>query len=94
MITEHVCTPEECPEPGFYYVTVKDAGQYWKMAGPYATHREALGMVKTARELTGAHGDPRGMYMEAFWGWGTARLMNDHPCAGEPGLLNEKGLLK
>lgn len=93
MLTEHICTPEECLEPGFYYVTVMDAGTYYKMAGPYSTHQDALGIVKTARELTGKHGGSKGLYMEAFGGWGTIRLLNDHPRAGELGVLNAKGLL-
>lgn len=90
MILEHVCTPAECPEPGFYYVTVIDAGCYWKMAGPYSTHQEALAAVGMVRRLTGACGGSKGLYMKAFGGWGTTRSMD----AGEPGVLNAKGLLK
>jgi hypothetical protein len=41
-------TDEQKPDlrPGNYYVSARDAGNYWLLAGPWNTHAEALAQVK------------------------------------------------
>ena len=51
---EHVCTSGECPI-GHYYVTAMDGPSWYYMAGPYATHAEALALVDKARDLADKH---------------------------------------
>ena len=70
----HVCTPETCPTPGRYYVTAIDIARasVFYMAGPYATHAEALANVRPALTLADKH-DPRAWFMA----WGTARFTDD-----------------
>lgn len=84
--TEHVCTETSCPR-GTYYVTAVDGGSFWRMAGPYDTHQEALADVRRVHELTDKH-DRSGR--AAFMGWGTIR---DKEGARSPGNLNKAGLL-
>jgi hypothetical protein len=38
------------PEPRQYYVTARDGPRVWFLAGPYATHADALAAVEPARE--------------------------------------------
>jgi hypothetical protein len=81
----HVCTPETCPEPGAYYVSAVDGPKWWKMAGPYSTHSEALQNVDRARKIANRY-DGRAWYM----GWGTVRMKDG--CT-EPGNLNKHNLI-
>lgn len=84
---EHVCTPDTCPEPGSYYVSAKDGPCWWRMAGPYPTHQEALREVARVRDIT-VERDRSGRAW--FMGWGTVRM----PAAfREPGNLNKAGLI-
>lgn len=82
---EHNCSPEHCPPNGGYYVTAVDGPSWWKMAGPYQTHAEALADVDRAREIANKH-DGRAWFM----GWGTAHVKAG---AVEPGNLNKAGLI-
>lgn len=50
-MSNHNCTPETCPDGLNYFVTCVDYGRLWYMAGPYATHREALAAVDPARKI-------------------------------------------
>jgi hypothetical protein len=75
------------PRPGCYYVSACDGGsrvdandvRRWLVAGPYATHAEALGLVSQVRAHS-CHLDPRGVWLA----WGTAR--SEEPIAS---LLGE-----
>jgi hypothetical protein len=80
----HVCTPESCP-PGFYYVTCIDGDKWWKMAGPYATHAEALADQKRVRRIADDI-DPRSVWKS----WGTAKMKDGY---SEPGTMNRLGLV-
>ena len=75
-------TPDTRPGP--YWVTAKDAGHYFVMAGPYETHKEALGAVDMARD-TASDIDGRAWFMA----WGTARI----PDRTKPGNLNRCHLI-
>lgn len=71
--------------PGDYFVSAIDGNQYWLMAGPYASHAEALEAVDGAKRIANEH-DGRAWFM----GWGTCRL----DCgSGRAGSLNRAGLL-
>lgn len=83
--TEHVCTPETCPEPGKYFVSARDAGRVYFMAGPYQTHAEALKNRDKALHLADKH-DGRAWFMA----WGTCRAADDCQTIGS---LNRAGLL-
>ena len=78
----HTCTPESCPV-GNYYVTAIDGPAWWKMAGPYATHADALADVDKARGIADKH-DGRAWFMA----WGTARIEST-----TPGNLNRANLI-
>ena len=82
---EHVCTPETCPEPGAYYVTCVDGNSYWKMSGPYISHRAALDDVDRALRIT-CKSDGRAWFMS----WGTTRMIDE---TTEPGRLQKAGLI-
>lgn len=71
-------TPDTAPGP--YYVTMVDAGRTWFLAGPFATHQEALDLVEPARKA--AH---EADAMTHFYGFGTARA----PGRTKPGAMNE-----
>lgn len=83
----HVCDSKTCPEPGKYYVTAVDGQLFWKMAGPYSSHSEALANVERARKIT-SEKDRSGR--SDFMGWGTARMSDD---TSELGNLNKAGLI-
>lgn len=82
--------PKECDTaPGPYYVSVvrdaaKGAVDCRLLAGPFATHAEALAKVERCREVA-CDIDPR-----AHWyGFGTVRMAPDYD---KPGALNAKVL--
>jgi hypothetical protein len=81
---DHRCTEECCPR-GTYYVSAVDGPSWWRMAGPYNTHQEALADVERARSIAVKH-DGRAWFM----GWGTIR---DREGKREPGNLNRAGLM-
>jgi hypothetical protein len=85
QLEPHVCTPEDCPETGNYYVTAIDGGQVFYMAGPYNTHAEALALVDTALNIADKH-DGRAWFMS----WGTSKRRDGY---SEPGSLNKHKLL-
>lgn len=82
---EYNCDAEHCPPNGGYYVTAIDGDNWYKMAGPYQTHAEALSHVDEALQIADDI-DGRAWFM----GWGTA-----HVKAGDmaPGRLQELGLM-
>lgn len=80
----HICTPQDCPESGAYYVTCIDAGNVYRMSGPYATHAGALSDVDRALKAASDH-DGRAWFMS----WGTVRYTVDLG----PGRLQLAGLL-
>jgi hypothetical protein len=86
MDPQHVCTPETCP-PGSYYVSAVDGPQWWRMAGPYQTHGEALAQVDRALHITHEK-DRSGKAW--FMGWGTVRMPDGF---SEPGNLNKAQLI-
>jgi len=69
--------------PGNYYVSVINGKDYRFLAGPYASHREALEMVPIVRRKA-EQVDPRSVWYE----FGTARIPED---AAKPpkGMLND-----
>lgn len=83
--TSHVCTPLSCPEPGSYYVTCIDGAFFWKMSGPYSSHKQALNDVEKACKIASDH-QGRAWFMS----WGTARMADN---ITEPGNLQKAGLL-
>lgn len=56
-----------------FYVTVVDGPRVGYLAGPFATHDEALTRVDDARKLA-AKRDP----WSCFYGFGTAKRANGH----------------
>lgn len=65
-----------------FYVSVIDAKRYDLLAGPFATHQEALDMVEPARKLTTQ------IKPEAhFYGFGTCRAPEGYD---RPGKLNAR----
>jgi hypothetical protein len=84
--TDHTCTEATCPT-GTYYVTAVDGSSWWKMAGPYDTHQEALGDVRRVYELTEKY-DRSGK--AHFFSWGTCRVKDGDRT---PGNLNRAGLM-
>jgi hypothetical protein len=82
---EHVCTAVECPDIQRYYVSARNAGQTWLMAGPYMTHKEALARVNQTRDIADKH-DGRAWFMA----WGTVRMPWEY---SKPGTLNKLGLI-
>lgn len=81
---QHVCYSGTCPEPSFYYVTAYDAGKLYYMAGPYATHREALELVDKCLRIANEY-DGRAWFMS----WGTVRT----DTGANVGSINKAGLL-
>ena len=64
-----------------YYVSIKDAGKFAVVVGPFQTHQEALNMVEPA--ITAGHeADPKSW----FYAWGTCKMENGHRDGG----LNKK----
>jgi hypothetical protein len=90
IVTEHasvhVCTSENCPSPGSYYVTCVDGPRYWNMSGPYSTHAAALADVDKALKIANEH-DGRAWFMS----WGTTRMADE---LKEPGMLQKHKLLE
>jgi hypothetical protein len=84
-MSEHICTPETCPDGANYFVTCVDYGRLWYMymAGPYNTHREALAAVDPARKI-GVANDGRAY----FYAWGTVQSARR-----ERGSITAAGLL-
>ena len=81
---EHICTPEDCPPQGGYYVScIDDNGNVFLMAGPYRTHGEALADKRKAC-LKASDIDGRAWFMA----WGTC-----HKDSTEPGVLNKHKLI-
>jgi hypothetical protein len=80
----HICTEETCPR-GTYYVSAVDGSSWWRMAGPYNTHQDALADVDRALNIASYH-DGRAWFM----GWGTIR---DKEGKRELGNLNRAGLI-
>lgn len=64
--------PDADTRPGFYYVTAVDGPRVCLMAGPYHTHREALGLVEGVKGIA-CDRDGRGHFMA----WGTMRSETD-----------------
>lgn len=63
-----------------HYVTVRHAGRYGLLAGPYRTRQEAEAMVEPVRQLAATVND------RAHWySYGTARVTTQSP---RPGKLN------
>jgi hypothetical protein len=71
--------------PGDYFVSAVDGDQFWLMAGPYKTHKEAANAVERVNRITCDH-DGRGY----FYGWGTCRLEEN---SGRIGSLNRAKLI-
>ena len=74
--------PEQSPDPrpGAYYCTVLDNSRVGFLAGPFATHQEALDTVPAAKAAA------ESVNNRAFWyAYGTVRL--DNPIG--PGVLND-----
>ena len=67
--------------PGAYYVSVRDGERSALLAGPFATHPEALAAVRATRVVAQAKD-----VKSAFYAFGTARL--ELPTT-RLGLLNE-----
>jgi len=83
---EHVCTPEDCPPVGGYYVScVDDNGNVFLMAGPYKSHGAALA---DERKATMAASDVDGRAW--FYSWGTSRVRDGE---FKPGVLNKHKLI-
>lgn len=81
---EHVCTPEDCPANGGYYVScIDDNGNVFLMAGPYRTHGAALADERKACKIA-SDIDGRAWFMA----WGTC-----HKESSEPGVLNRHNLM-
>lgn len=81
---EHVCTPEDCPPSGGYYVScINDNGQAFLIAGPYRTHGTALAAEREACKVA-SDVDGRAWFMA----WGTCRKDSN-----EPGVLNRHGMM-
>lgn len=71
-------------KPGPYFVSARDGGKHYVMAGPYPTHAEALADVERARNITYEH-DARAWFMA----WGTCRIEG----SDRVGNLNKAGLM-
>lgn len=84
MSPDHICNSESCPEGANYFVTALDAGFLWYMAGPYATHREALAAVGAAMAI-GIKNNP----WSYFFSWGTVKGSS----RSEPGSITKARLL-
>lgn len=81
---EHVCTPEDCPPQGGYYVScIDDNGHVFLMSGPYRTHGQALA---SEREACKVASDIDGRAW--FYAWGTC-----HKDSTEPGVRNKHNLM-
>lgn len=87
-MSEHICTPETCPNGGNYFVSAVDGDKTYYMAGPYKVHAEALAMVDDVRNLAIQH-DKTGRAW--FLAWGTVRVHDMHPL--QRGSLNRMKLL-
>lgn len=64
-----------------FYVSIKDAGKFNVVAGPFKTHQEALDKVDIAIKV-GQETDPKSW----FYSWGTVKIQNGH----RDGCLNNK----
>jgi hypothetical protein len=79
-------TDQQTPDtrPGHYYVTAIDGGRWFKMAGPYNQHADALADVDRARDIA-SNVDGRAHFMS----WGTCRTEN----STDIGTLNKHNLI-
>jgi urease accessory protein UreF len=84
---EFGCDAEHCPTNGGYYVTAIDGDRWFKMAGPYQTHAEALAHVEEALRIADEH-DGRAWFMS----WGTCHVKNEGKLF-PLGKLQEVGLM-
>jgi hypothetical protein len=82
-MAEHTCTPETCPDGANYFVTAVDGSKWYYMAGPYATHQQALDAVQPALKIADKN-DGRAWFMS----WGTTQ--SDRT---EPGSITRAGLI-
>ena len=74
------------PRPGPYFVSAIDGTKAYIMAGPYATHGEALAKVDPARDIAyDKSADGRAWFMR----WGTCRIEG----STRVGTLNKLGLI-
>lgn len=82
----HICTPEECPEPGAYFASVRNdlnlAPDWRALLGPFPTHAIALSWVPRARAMAEAL-DVKAV----FYSFGTVRMTDGEPECRR-GLLN------
>jgi hypothetical protein len=83
-MTDHICTSETCPEPGAYFVSVRNDLQQapdWRaLLGPFPSHAIALAWVPRGQRLA------EELDSKAVWySFGTVRMEDSH---GRPGLLN------
>ena len=79
---EFTQTPDTRPGP--YYVSARDNGKTFIMAGPYETHAEALAKVDEALQIANEH-DGRAWFMS----WGTVRVGGSERI----GTLTKRGLI-
>lgn len=74
-MTDHVCSPESCPAPGAYFVSVRnDSGTNpdWRpLLGPFPAHEIALAWLPRGKNMA-LDLDPRA----SFYAFGTTRLEN------------------
>jgi len=68
------------PQPGNYYVSVKDGQRVGLLAGPFKTHAEALAMADRAKAKANEVNP-----WSAFMAFGTLRMKDDYD---KPGVLN------
>lgn len=81
------CGSQHAGEVGAFYVSVADAGRVGLIAGPFATHAEALAMVEPARTEA-----EKANAWAAFYAFGTVRMAEGYTA---PGVLNGRlGLQK
>lgn len=66
---------------GPYYVSVRDGERVGLLAGPYATHEEALFYVDDVKAIAN-----RVNAWAAFYGFGTTRMSPEY---NKPGTLND-----
>ncbi|HXN71505.1 MAG TPA: hypothetical protein VN861_03015 [Candidatus Acidoferrales bacterium] len=84
---EHVCTPEDCPPDGRYYVScIDDGGKVFLMAGPYRTHGEALAAERRVCQVA-SDVDGRAWFMA----WGTCHKREGEELSA--GVLNKHKLI-
>ena len=78
---------DTCPcAPGAYYVSAIPDGaeRFYLVAGPYATHNEALAHKRRAQDISEDRA-PRSFW----WAWGVCVM----PTSDEQGILNRHNLI-